>query len=242
MSVAHHLTQVRERIQDACARSGRDPAGVTLVCVTKTVPPETIRQAIALGVRDLGENRVQEARGKAAALRSAGPQPLRWHLIGHLQRNKAKLAAELFDVIHSVDSEELAAELDRQATKRVTGGEWQVAGQPLGVFIQVNISGESTKSGCQPEEAEALARYVAEQPSLRLAGFMTIAPFADDPEQARPHFRRLRLLRDSLNLKLETFNLKLLLSMGMSHDFEVAIEEGADLIRVGTAIFGHRPA
>jgi pyridoxal phosphate enzyme (YggS family) len=216
-----NLTQVRERIRQACERAGRDPGSVTLVAVTKGLPVETIREAAALGITDVGENRVQEA---AAKIDGWSGGALRWHLIGHLQRNKAKDAVELFGAIHSVDSLALADELERQAAKRA---------RSLDVFVQVNVSGETTKFGCRPEEASALARHLAGQPHLRLKGFMTMAPFGADPELARPAFRELRLLRDTIQASG-------LLSMGMSHDFEVAIEEGADLVRIGTAIFGAR--
>lgn len=214
-------------MHQACQRSGRDPQTVQLVCVTKTVPLETIRQVVALGVADLGENRVQEAREKQPSL----PRPsIRWHLIGHLQRKKAHDAVELFDVIHSVDSVRLAEELERRTQ-----------GKQLDVFVQVNVSGEATKSGCTPDEAEQLAQAVLRLPHLRLQGLMTIPPFSENPEDARPHFRHLRELRDELSQSLShVATWPLALSMGMSNDFEVAIEEGADVIRIGTAIFGDR--
>lgn len=233
----HNLALVRRRIQAACQRAGRPGSAVTLVGVTKGVTVEAIRNAAALGLADVGENRVQEARAKQLALgaRLQAPgngaglepgavslQPVRWHLIGHLQRNKAKLAATLFDVIHSVDSLPLIEELAK------------TPGAPIEVWIQVNVSGEATKFGCRPEEAASLAQAAAHAPRLTLAGLMTIAPFTEDPERARPHFRRLRQIRDALGLS------DLKLSMGMSQDFEVAIEEGADLVRIGAAIFGPR--
>ena len=214
------IASVRERIAQACARVGRDPATVTLVAVTKGVPAERIREAVALGLTELGENRVQEARAKRQAL---GTLPVRWHLIGHLQRNKAKPAAELFDTVHSVDSSALVGALDEAAADA----------RPLEVFVQVNVSGEATKHGCRPEEAAALVQAVRQSTRLRLRGFMTMAPFTSDPERARPHFRRLRRLRDDIAQDSS-------LSMGMSQDFEVAIEEGADVVRIGTAIFGER--
>ena len=230
---SENLARIRTRIQQACQRSGRDPSSVTLVCVTKGISVEMIRQVIALGLTDVGENRVQEAKAKIQALTLPG---VRWHLIGHLQRNKAKDAVELFGVIHSLDSVALAEELERQAAKRAQGKSLE----PLEVFIQVNVSGEATKFGCTADGAPALARAVMKLPHLRLVGLMTIAPFLSDPEHTRPHFRRLRELRDelvaSLNLEPRTLNL----SMGMSQDFEVAIEEGADVVRIGTAIFGTR--
>lgn len=253
--LAENLARVHQRIRQACERRGRDPSSVALVCVTKGIPVETIREVVALGAAELGENRVQEARVKQVALgsrlkvqgedlepRTLNLERVRWHLIGHLQRNKARQAIQLFPVIHSVDSLQLAEELERQAAKRVASGEWRVTGHPLDVFIQVNVSGEMTKSGCRPQEAEALARHVASQPHLRLKGLMTIAPLVEHSEDARPHFRQLRVLRDEIqehlfHAALITQHSSLLLSMGMSQDFEVAIEEGADLVRIGTAIF-----
>jgi pyridoxal phosphate enzyme (YggS family) len=216
------LALVRQRIQRACERSHRDPSSVTLVCVTKTIPADVVAQVVALGVRDVGENRVQEAQRKRDAIVGQWPS-VRWHLIGHLQRNKAKAAVELFEMIHSVDSVELVNALDRHAV------------HPTDVFIQVNVSGEATKGGCRPDEVGALAQRILRASHLRLAGLMTMAPLSDDPDVARPVFRRLRQLRDQLALPVP-----LRLSMGMSQDFEVAIEEGADLVRVGTAIFGAR--
>lgn len=245
--LAQNLARVRERIAQACHRGGRDPAAVTLICVTKGMPAEIISQLIALGARDIGENRVQEAREKISLIGSAssgsrpavgGARQVRWHLIGHLQRNKAKDAVAHFAMIHSVDSAGLALKLS---------GEWRVAseGKSLEVFIQVNISGEATKFGCKPDDALALAKHVCQLPSLRLKGLMTIPPLAEDPEKARPYFRRLRLLRDDIQAQLNNSSLvtghsPLLLSMGMSGDFEIAIEEGADFVRVGTAIVGTR--
>ena len=225
--LAESLTRVRQRLHDACQRCGRDPNAVTLVGVTKTIPVERVRSAIALGLTDVGENRVQEAQDKFPHL----PAGVRRHLIGHLQRNKATHAVELFDVIHSVDSAKLVEELERQRAARCPDA------PPLEALVQVNVSGEATKFGCRPEDAASIANAVATSPHLRLAGLMTIAPLADDPEAARPIFRSLRLLRDQLQ---QTFPKPLRLSMGMSNDFEVAIEEGADLVRIGTAIFGER--
>ncbi len=224
------LESVRKRIESSCQRCGREASSVTLVCVTKNVPVEAIQEAVALGVFDIGENRIQEARDKRETL---GEQALgiRWHLIGHLQRNKAKLAVKLFDVIHSVDGQPLVDELQRHAASE---------NKKLPVFLQVNVSGEPTKSGCHPEDAQGLAEKINACPNLSLAGLMTIPP-ALEPEQAKPYFRKLRLLRDLLQEKLPGRD-KLKLSMGMSADFEAAIEEGADFIRVGTAIFGERPA
>ena len=244
------LDAVRQRIRQACARAGRDPHSVTLVAVTKTVPAELIRQAMALGLVEFGENRVQEARDKLAALGAQARQhdghPIRWHLVGRLQRNKARHAVELFDAIHSIDSAELATELERRLANwaggsrqrhepRATSGE-----ATLDVFIQVHVTGEPTKSGCRPQDAEALADVVLDCPHLRLKGLMTIPPFSHDPKHARPHFRRLAELRDTPTRAVGQPFGSMKLSMGMSGDFEVAIEEGADVIRIGTALFGER--
>jgi pyridoxal phosphate enzyme (YggS family) len=234
-----NVEHVRQRIARACRRCERDPASVTLVAVTKGMPAAVIQEATALGLTELGENRVQEARLKQSALGSG--LRARWHLIGHLQRNKAKDAVELFDVIHSVDSLALIQELERHVAARRPSNRLQV-------LIQVNISGEATKSGCRPDEVTALAEAIRQAGHLMLAGLMTIPPLSDDAEAARPIFRRLHELRDTLEeafantptRQLANAPTHLLLSMGMSNDFEVAIEEGADLIRVGTAIFGDR--
>lgn len=256
-AVKRNLEEVRERIRHACERAGRHASSVTLVGVTKQVPVEVMREAVALGLTDIGENRVQEARNKQAELgyrlqasgsslqlAACSVQPVRWHLIGHLQRNKAKMAVELFDVIHSVDSLELVQELECHAAKLAQGSRLKAEGSnrqlPLPVFIQVNIAGEMSKFGCRPEETLLLARQITGLPHLRTTGLMTIAPLAEDPEAARPHFRRLRQLRDELAVALSLQPSALSLSMGMSHDFEVAIEEGADVVRIGTAIFGTR--
>ena len=236
--LSRNLESVRERIQQACRRSGRDPTSVTIVGVTKAIPVDVIRQAIDLGVTEIGENRVQEARAKREAL-SAVSRPVRWHLVGRLQSNKAKHAVELFDIIHSVDSVRLVETLDRQAAERA---------RPIEVLIQVNASGEMTKGGCRPEEIEALAVAIQKTRHLTLTGLMTMAPFSEDPKTARPIFRKLRELRDRLqgtltNSITQSLNhpiTHLQLSMGMSQDFEVAIEEGADIVRIGTAIFGER--
>jgi pyridoxal phosphate enzyme (YggS family) len=260
------IESVRQRIARSCARSGREPSSVMLVAVTKGVPVERIREAVALGLTELGENRVQEARAKQAALgvglwaggksavgperlvpepprpaaqslgrggRVPSPQPVRWHLIGHLQRNKAKLAAALFDLIHSVDAPALAEELDRAARQVL-----RASARPLDVLVQVNVSGESTKFGVPPGAAGDLIRLITRCAALRFQGLMTIAPFSEDPEASRPCFRRLRELRDALAQAAGVPAAEFKLSMGMSQDFEVAIEEGADLVRVGTAIFG----
>ncbi len=206
-------------------RAGREVSAIRLVAVSKTVPVETIREALAAGVAILGENRVQEAREKIAVL----PGLAEWHLVGHLQTNKAKLAVQLFEVIHSVDSLRLAQVLDRQG---------QEAGKTVRCLVEVNLGGEESKSGTTEEAVRSLLEAGRVLPGLCIEGLMAIPPFLPDPEQSRPFFRRLRHLRDKL--EAEGFPLPEL-SMGMSHDFEVAIEEGATTVRIGTAIFGPRP-
>ncbi len=225
------IARVRQRIAESAARTGRRPDAVTIVAVTKGVEPERITDAIALGVTDLGESRVQEAAQKVAALvvRSNLP-PLRWHLVGHLQRNKARQAAALFSLIHSVDSERLATEL----------GARRGAGASIDILLQVNVSGEPQKFGVAPGQVPAVLREVVGLPGLRVVGLMTIAPQTDDPETVRPIFRRLRELRDELRssgIAGEEFTH---LSMGMTDDFEIAVEEGATMVRIGRAIFGER--
>ena len=252
---------MRCRIEAAARSAGRDPAGVRLICVTKGIYVGRIREAIAYGVTDIGENRVQEAQQKKENM-SAGyrvPGTLRWHLIGRLQRNKARIAAQIFDVVHSVDSLELVAALERQAAlRRAVRPELKSKDERLAqgerrmeALIQVNVSGEATKGGCRPEEVQALAEALNRSRSLRLAGLMTMAPYAEDPERARPVFRRLREIRDRLEDQLgdcfaplhgarNDVKSRLHLSMGMSQDFEAAVQEGATMVRIGTAIFGER--
>lgn len=221
------LAAVQQRIAAAAARSGRDPASVRLVGVTKGVDAGRVRAAVAAGLRDAGENRVQEA---VAKIRAVGPGP-RWHLIGHLQRNKARLAAEHFEVIHAIDSPAIAAALDRALDR---------AGAPrrVTVLIEVNVAGEPTKHGVSPSAAAALLEAVAACRHLTPVGLMTVAPIGS-PEVVRPVFRSLRHLRDDLRSRFggEAFTE---LSMGMSDDFEVAVEEGATMVRIGRAIFGER--
>jgi pyridoxal phosphate enzyme (YggS family) len=214
-----NLERVQAAIAAACRRAGRPVQDVLLVAVSKTVPVDRVRLAIDAGVAALGENRVQEARDKIAAL----GHPVPWHLIGHLQTNKAKDAARLFDWIQSVDRLELAVELDRRARS---------IGRTLDVLLEVNVGDEPQKTGARPEELKALVDALSGLSALRVRGLMAIPPAAPDPEQTRPHFRRLRELRDGLGLAH--------LSMGMSADYEVAVEEGATIVRVGTAIFGAR--
>lgn len=223
--IAERVTAVRERIAAAATRAGRDPAGITLVAVSKAFPLEAIRAAAASGVTDIGENRVQEAVPKVAAV----GRGVRWHLVGHLQTNKAKKAALLFDRIHSLDSAELAQKLEHYAA---------TAGKTLDVLVQVDLAGETTKHGANEVHLMPLLEQVRGMRSVRATGLMILPPFTSDPETSRPFFRRLRglrdrALRDGLLLGSE-------LSMGMSQDFEVAVEEGATLVRIGTEIFGER--
>jgi PLP dependent protein len=213
-----NVTALEARIAAACERAARPRASVTLVAVTKTFPATDVAHAIAAGMTDVGENKVQEARDKQPSVAGTA----RWHLIGHLQSNKAKDAVRLFDVIHTIDSIELAGRVARMAE-----GE----GKRQDVLVQVNVGGEAQKSGAEIADVPALVRDVAALPSLRLTGLMAIPPFLE-AEAMRPYFRTLRTLRDDLGLPE--------LSMGMTDDFEVAIEEGATIIRVGRAIFGAR--
>jgi len=225
-SLAHRLAHVRERIATAAARSGRPAGSVTLIGVVKTLPADTIAAAVALGLTDLGENRVQEAE---AHQRVVARGAARWHMIGHLQRNKAGRALELFDVVHGVDDLELAEALDRRA---------RAASRRLPVLVEVNVSGEASKFGIAPGGAAALASHVTSLAGLELRGLMTVGAPVARPEEARPGFARLRTLRDDLAHVLGQPLPEL--SMGMSGDYEVAVEEGATMVRVGTALFGAR--
>jgi pyridoxal phosphate enzyme (YggS family) len=225
--VAQNLALVNRRLADAAQRAGRDPAEVRLVAVSKKVAAARLSQALAAGQRWFGENYVQEAKGKIAAL---GPG-LSWHLIGSLQTNKAKEAVALFDLIHAVDRLKLAQALESAAAR---------LGKVQAILIQVNLAAEDTKSGVAPAALPELLKAVADLPHLEVAGLMTMPPWFADPEAARPFFRALRELRDRLR---DLIGLPLPeLSMGMSGDYEVAVAEGATLVRVGTAIFGARPA
>ena len=215
-----NLQRVQTAIGHACGRVGRSSEAVLLIAVSKTVEVERIRSAITAGVAALGENRVQEAREKIETLGHAVP----WHLIGALQTNKAKDAVRLFDWIHSVDRLELARELDRRA---------RALGRTVNALLEVNVAEEPQKAGARPDEIKSLLDACAALTAVRIRGLMAIPPAAPDPEQTRPYFRRLRELRDAAGLEH--------LSMGMSADFEVAVEEGATMVRVGTAIFGPRP-
>ncbi|MEW6162323.1 MAG: YggS family pyridoxal phosphate-dependent enzyme [Nitrospirota bacterium] len=224
-----NIKAVYRRISHAAMRAGRNPEDVKLVAVTKTVDIKRIREAIDYGLRVFGESRVQEAKEKISNLKSQiSNSKIEWHLVGHLQRNKAKIAVQLFDLIHSLDSMGLADELDKHAER---------AGKIQKVLVQVKLSEEETKHGVPREDLMDLIEAVAEMKNLRLEGLMTMPPFFDDPEMARPYFRELRELRD----KMVSSGYELPeLSMGMTNDFEVAIEEGATMVRIGTGIFGER--
>jgi len=221
------ISTIYKKMSHAAMRAGRNPEDVMLIAVTKTIDVQRIREAIDAGLRIFGENRVQEARDKIESL-SGISESLHWHLLGHLQRNKAKYAVRMFDLIHSLDTIDLAEEINRQAS---------MAGKVQDVLIEVKLSLEETKQGIPKHELMALLNAVREMKHLNLKGLMTMPPFFSNPQEARPYFRELRELRDKM--KLEGVSLPEL-SMGMSHDFEVAIEEGATMVRIGTAIFGER--
>jgi hypothetical protein len=226
--VADNLAEVRGRIAAACARAGRDPAAVTRGGVTKPVPVPAIRAALDAGLAVLGENRVQEALPKLDELPGA-----RWHFIGELQRNKARRVAERFELIHSVDSLRLGEALARIGEE---------LGRPVRALVEVNVGGEASKAGIEPDELEPLLRGLAGRPGLVIRGLMAVPPPVDDPEDARSYFRRLaELAHAAAELGLAGVAMDEL-SMGMTHDFEVAIEEGATFVRVGTGIFGARTA
>jgi pyridoxal phosphate enzyme (YggS family) len=214
-----NIKEVQKRIAQACERAGRSPGEVTLVAVTKTVAPSAIEAAFQVGIRHFGENRIQEAEAKLGQLQNLNPRPT-WHMVGHLQTNKAKTALELFDIIHSVDSIKLAEVLSRRAERKVP------------ILLEVNIASEESKFGFAEEGLASAIKQISLLPNLEIKGLMTIAPLVEDQEEVRPVFRRLRQLRDSLGLEH--------LSMGMTDDFEVAIEEGATMVRIGRAIFGPR--
>ncbi|HKI25680.1 MAG TPA: YggS family pyridoxal phosphate-dependent enzyme [Candidatus Sulfotelmatobacter sp.] len=231
MSIATNVKAIQERIGAAARRAGRSRADIGLMAVTKTHPPERIREAYAAGLKLFGENRVQEFGAKASAL--ADLADAEWHMIGHLQTNKAAKAAELFRAVDSVDSVKLAEKLDSAA---------RALGKTLPVLIEVNVGGEAAKSGAAPDsrELEELLLAAPRLEALEFRGLMTVPPFTDDPEAGRPFFRRLRVLRDAIASRQLPGIAMRELSMGMSHDFEVAIEEGSTCVRVGTAIFGER--
>ena len=227
MDIAENLNNIKNLIKEAAEKSHRDPSEVQLVTVTKTVPVSRIQQAIDAGVTIIGENRVQEAKMKFEELN----RDVEWHLIGHLQTNKVKIAVELFDLIHSVDREEVAQEIQRRA---------MALNKKQKVLIQVNTSGEASKSGCSPEEAEHLIRVISMMENIHIQGLMTIGPLTEDQESVRNSFHLLK----TIFLQMKELNLKNVemkhLSMGMSSDFQLAIEEGSTLVRIGSAIFGAR--
>jgi PLP dependent protein len=226
------LEAINRRIAAACERAGRQVSEITLVAVSKTVSADRIREAIEAGVRTLGESRVQEAAVKIPELKSlSAERKVQWHLIGHLQSNKARRAVELFDAVHSVDSLKLAERLNH------VSGE---SGRRLPIFIEVNLGGEESKTGAAPGETLPLCEQIGKLPDLELKGLMAVPPFSDNPEDARPFFRRLRRFRDEARQAGAVGSQFNDLSMGMSDDFEIAIEEGATFIRVGTALFGAR--
>ncbi len=219
---------VVDRVTKRAQKANRSPSEIRIIAVTKTHPVQTIKDALAVGMTEFGENRVQEAEEKITAL---GRESARWHLIGHLQANKARRAVQLFDIIHSLDSISLARRLDRLCDEE---------GRKLPVLIQVDLAGEQTKSGVKEAGLKEVANVVKDSRHLELRGLMTLPPFFEEPEHVRPHFRRLRELRDELDREGYFGNNKGELSMGMTHDFEIAIDEGATMIRIGTAIFGAR--
>ena len=219
MDIERNLRELESRIARAAERAGRSPADITIVAVTKEVEVEAIEAAIKAGIGHIGENRVQEAKTKMERLSTLERQPM-WHMVGHLQTNKVKTAAQIFDIIHSIDSLRLAEAVSQRAQ------------DIMPVLLQVNVSGEATKSGFSLAELSQAAEEIARLPRLEVKGLMTIAPLVADAEEVRPIFRRLRQLRDELGLEH--------LSMGMTDDFEVAVEEGATMVRIGRAIFGQR--
>ena len=227
--IARRVAAVREQIARAAARAGRAPDDITLVAVSKTQPPDAVREAFAAGLRHFGENKVQEAEGKIAALEDLRAAGLRWHMIGHVQSNKGRRAAELFDAVDSVDDVTLAKRLERGAEQ---------ARRQLPVLIQVDLGKEATKFGLDEAHLFPTLEQLRGSKAVHVEGLMVLPPLADDPEEARPYFRRLReLLEQARGQGLVRGRT---LSMGMSHDFEVAIQEGATQVRVGTAIFGER--
>ena len=232
MSIAEKIARARERIATAARRSGRNADAITLMAVTKTVSPDRIREAYGAGLRTFGENRVQEFARKIDALRDLSAAE--WHMIGHLQTNKAAKTLEMFDHIDSVDSIRLARKLNDAASG---------AKKRISVLLEINIAGEQAKSGVRPDslQLEELLNSARELASLQFRGLMTVPPYNDDPEQSRPDFGQMRKLFDQIaSRNLPSVRMEVL-SMGMSHDFEVAIEEGSTCVRIGTAIFGERP-
>ncbi len=225
--IAENILKIKQRIREACLKVGRNPDEVTIVAVTKTVPVDKIKEAINSGIVDIGENKVQELLEKRNSIEN-----IRWHFVGHLQTNKVKYIVDFIHLIHSVDSLKVALEIDKRAKK---------INRAIDILIEVNTSGEKTKYGVKPDEVVELVRQISENCDfIRVKGLMTVAAFLPNPEDVRPMFRLLREVRD----EVAKFNFKNVemrhLSMGMSNDFEVAVEEGATLVRIGTAIFGPR--
>jgi pyridoxal phosphate enzyme (YggS family) len=227
MNIGKRLKNIKDRINESAVRCGRDPKSVRLVAVSKTVPASRVKEAIDAGVDILGENYVQETRTKFNELAA---YPISWHFIGHLQTNKAKYAVRLFDLIHSVDSLKLARELDKQAKK---------VNKIQDILIQINIGKEASKSGADAESVSNLVKDISFLGNISVKGLMIMPPFYNNPEKVRPYFSGLRNLRDQIRQTLKGVDLYEL-SMGLSNDFEVAIEEGATFVRIGTAIFGER--
>jgi pyridoxal phosphate enzyme (YggS family) len=227
VDVAANYQKIIGRIHEAAAKVGRDPSEIKLLAAAKSQSIEAMQAAVVAGVKLMGENYVQEAQAKKQAIR----EPAEWHMIGHLQRNKAKAAVELFDVIESLDSAALARELDKEGAKR---------GRIVRAFVEVNLSGETNKTGIAKHQVKRLLEDAAALAHIVIAGLMTVPPFREDPEEVRPYFRELSRLRAELgDLRLSNVDLKEL-SMGMTHDYLVAIEEGATIVRIGTALFGPR--
>ena len=222
--ISDNIKSVTQRIARCCEKYRRTPEDVRLICVTKTASIEEIEEALSLGISSIGENRVQDAARKYAVI---GDSP-EWHLIGHLQTNKAKDAVRIFSLIHSVDSAHLAKEIDKEAGK---------IGKIQDILVQVNTSGEESKFGIEPDRVEGLIKEIVIYHNINIIGLMTIAPEVDDPETVRPYFRALRELRDKINTWHLAPGTWPLLSMGMTNDFEIAIEEGSNMVRIGRAIF-----
>jgi pyridoxal phosphate enzyme (YggS family) len=227
INISDNINTIKQRIVSAAVKCGRDPDSIKLLAVTKTIPTEYIIKAIDAGITMFGENYVQEAKDKIAAIGSRAG----WHMIGHLQTNKAKYAVNLFDYVHSVDRLELAQELNKRAG---------LINRKLNVLIEVNVSGEESKSGIPVDDAPALIKQIAGLENLVVRGLMTMAPYSNNPENARPYFSALRNLRDNISRQQISGIQMEALSMGMTDDFEVAIEEGATIVRIGRAIFGQR--
>ncbi len=229
--VSENISKVRDRISYICSKINRDPNSINIVAISKERTVEQIREAIVAGITDIGENRVQEATGKYDDMRDAmSDKQLKWHMVGHLQTNKAKVAVKIFDLIQSVDSLRVAFEIDRQAAK---------INKVQDILVEVNTSSFATKFGIKSNEAIEIIKEIAKLKNIKIKGLMTIAPLVDNPEKTRPHFRMLREIRDKINELNEQNGLNELnvLSMGMTDDFAVAVEEGSNMVRLGRAIF-----